>query len=75
MSAVQWECELDTPIEDTNHGASIGIPLIAAVKAVLAERTKSSDWARVRPPLDPLSPAQRKELVAELSTLDAGAPA
>ena len=50
-------------------------PLIAAVKAVLAERTKSSDWARVRPPLDPLSPAQRKELVAELSTLDAGAPA
>jgi 4-hydroxy-tetrahydrodipicolinate synthase len=50
-------------------------PLIAAVKAVLAERTKSSDWARVRPPLDPLSPAQRKELAAELSKLDAVAPA
>jgi 4-hydroxy-tetrahydrodipicolinate synthase len=48
-------------------------PLIAAVKAVLAERTKSLDWARVRPPLDPLSPAQRKELAAELSKLDAGA--
>ena len=28
-----------------------------------------------RPPLDPLSPAQRKELVAELSKLEAGAPA
>jgi 4-hydroxy-tetrahydrodipicolinate synthase len=50
-------------------------PLIAAVKAVLAERTKSSDWTRVRPPLDPLSPAQRKELAAELSKLEAGAPA
>jgi 4-hydroxy-tetrahydrodipicolinate synthase len=50
-------------------------PLIAAVKAVLAERTKSPDWARVRPPLDPLSPAQRKELSAELSNLAAGAPA
>ena len=50
-------------------------PLIAAVKAVLAERTRSPDWARVRPPLDPLSPAQRKELVAALSQLDAEAPA
>jgi 4-hydroxy-tetrahydrodipicolinate synthase len=50
-------------------------PLIAAVKAVLAEQTKSSDWARVRPPLDPLSPAERKELVAELAKLTAGAPA
>jgi 4-hydroxy-tetrahydrodipicolinate synthase len=50
-------------------------PLIAAVKAVLAERSKSSDWARVRPPLDPLSPAQRKELAAELSGLEAGATA
>jgi 4-hydroxy-tetrahydrodipicolinate synthase len=50
-------------------------PLIAAVKAMLAERTKSPDWARVRPPLDPLSPAERKTLAAELSGLDAGAPA
>jgi 4-hydroxy-tetrahydrodipicolinate synthase len=49
--------------------------LIAAVKAVLAERTKSPDWARVRPPLDPLSPAQRKELAAELAKLAAEAPA
>jgi 4-hydroxy-tetrahydrodipicolinate synthase len=50
-------------------------PLIAAVKAVLAERTKSPDWARVRPPLDPLSPAQRKELTGEITRLAAGAPA
>lgn len=50
-------------------------PLIAAVKAVLAERLRSPDWARVRPPLDPLSPAQRQELTAELSNLAAGAPA
>jgi 4-hydroxy-tetrahydrodipicolinate synthase len=50
-------------------------PLIAAVKAVLAERLRSPDWARVRPPLDPLSPAQRKELAAELAKLTAGAPA
>jgi 4-hydroxy-tetrahydrodipicolinate synthase len=50
-------------------------PLIAGVKAVIAERTKVPDWARVRPPLDPLSPAQRKELVAKLSRLEAGATA
>jgi len=50
-------------------------PLIAAVKAVLAEQNKSPDWARVRPPLDPLSPGERKELSAELAKLTAGAPA
>jgi 4-hydroxy-tetrahydrodipicolinate synthase len=50
-------------------------PLIAAVKAVLAERLRSPDWARVRPPLDPLSPVQRKELTAELSKLAAEASA
>ncbi|HLL26238.1 MAG TPA: dihydrodipicolinate synthase family protein [Xanthobacteraceae bacterium] len=50
-------------------------PLIAAVKAVLAEHARAPDWARVRPPLDPLSPAQRKELAAELSKLEAGATA
>jgi 4-hydroxy-tetrahydrodipicolinate synthase len=50
-------------------------PLIAAVKAVLAERMRSPDWARVRPPLDPLLPAQRKELAAELSRLEVGATA
>ena len=50
-------------------------PLIAAVKAVLAERAKLPDWARVRPPLDPLSPAERKEVVAELAKIAAEAPA
>jgi hypothetical protein len=29
----------------------------------------------VRPPLDPLSPGQRKELVTELSKLEVGATA
>jgi 4-hydroxy-tetrahydrodipicolinate synthase len=50
-------------------------PLIAAVKAVLAERAKLPDWARVRPPLDPLSPAERKEVVAELAKIAAEVPA
>ena len=50
-------------------------PLIAAVKAVLAERLRAPDWARVRPPLDPLSPAERKELAAELAKIAAEAPA
>ena len=49
------------------------VPAVAGVKAVLADRYKTQEWARVRPPLDPLTPAQQKELLSELQKLEAGA--
>jgi 4-hydroxy-tetrahydrodipicolinate synthase len=48
---------------------------VAGVKAVLAERYKAPDWARVRPPLVGLSPEQTKELLAGLAEVGAEAMA
>jgi len=48
-------------------------PLIAGVKAVLANQTGVKDWRRVRPPLEPLTATQEKELFTELKKLEAGA--
>jgi len=48
-------------------------PLISGVKAVLAEKTGAKDWVRVRPPLDALTPAQTKDLIAALNQIEAGA--
>jgi 4-hydroxy-tetrahydrodipicolinate synthase len=48
------------------------VPAAAGVKAVLADRYKTQEWARVRPPLDPLTPAQQKDLLTELKKLEAG---
>jgi 4-hydroxy-tetrahydrodipicolinate synthase len=50
----------------------VKFPLIAGIKAVVAEQTGHKDWARTRPPLDPLSPEQTKELLGELKKLEAG---
>ena len=41
-------------------------PLIAALKAFIAESTHDPEWERVRPPLTPLSAGQRSELFAAL---------
>jgi 4-hydroxy-tetrahydrodipicolinate synthase len=49
----------------------VKFPLIAGIKAVVAEQTGHKDWARTRPPLDPLSPEQTKELLGELKKLEA----
>jgi 4-hydroxy-tetrahydrodipicolinate synthase len=49
------------------------VPAVAGVKVVLADRYKTQEWARVRPPLDPLTPTQQKDLVSELKKLEAGA--
>jgi len=48
-------------------------PLIAGIKAALASQTRVKDWARVRPPLDPLTATQEKELLTELKKLRVGA--
>lgn len=46
-------------------------PLIAAVKATLAEQHRHRGWSRVRPPLVPLDDRQASELHEKLSALEA----
>jgi 4-hydroxy-tetrahydrodipicolinate synthase len=41
-------------------------PVIPALKSILAESRKDPGWETVRPPLVPLSAAQREELHREL---------
>ena len=41
-------------------------PVIPALKAILAESRKDPGWENIRPPLVPLSAAQREGLLAEL---------
>jgi 4-hydroxy-tetrahydrodipicolinate synthase len=51
-------------------------PLIPAVKAILAERDRASDWLRMRPPLESLDSKSRGELLAGLAKLrDTAVPA
>jgi 4-hydroxy-tetrahydrodipicolinate synthase len=40
---------------------------IPAVKAILAAREGTPDWARVRPPLDELNDQQKTELLAAVA--------
>ena len=44
-------------------------PLIPALKAMVAETTKDPGWANLRPPLVPLSSADRDALFADLAAL------
>ena len=46
-------------------------PLIAAVKATLAEQHKHRGWQRLRPPLTPLDDKQAAELREKLAALEA----
>ena len=41
-----------------------GFPTVAAVKTVIAAKTREESWLTVRPPLVPLSPAERRTLLA-----------
>jgi 4-hydroxy-tetrahydrodipicolinate synthase len=51
----------------------VKFPLIPGIKPVVAAQTGHKDWARMRPPLVSLSPAQTDELLAELKKLESGA--
>jgi 4-hydroxy-tetrahydrodipicolinate synthase len=46
------------------------VPLIAAVKAILAEANNDDGWRGVRPPLQPLSVPDSQALAAELRRLE-----
>lgn len=55
---------------DTIRKLIASYPLISAVKAVLAQRYDHRGWERVRPPLVPLTPAQRDELRQRLAAIE-----
>ncbi len=51
------------------RGAVEKVPVIPALKAVLAHHAGDPGWEILRPPLVPLTPAQREGLLAELAGL------
>ena len=44
-------------------------PMVPALKRIVAHFHNDPDWATVRPPLEPLSPAQSAALIADLAKL------
>lgn len=52
------------------RGALAGFPLMASVKAALAEISGDAGWERLVPPLRRLSPSERAELFARLGKTD-----
>ncbi|WP_292236066.1 dihydrodipicolinate synthase family protein, partial [Mesorhizobium sp.] len=48
------------------RGALAGFPLMASVKAALAEMTGEAGWERLMPPLRRLSPSERADLFERL---------
>jgi 4-hydroxy-tetrahydrodipicolinate synthase len=51
------------------------VPVIPALKAVLAHHSGDAGWERLRPPLAPLSAAQRESLLADLGARGFAMPA
>lgn len=49
------------------RGALEKVPVIPALKAVLAHHAADPEWLPVRPPLAPLAPAQRDAVLADLA--------
>ena len=56
-------------VVDALRSAFNPYPLIAALKWLLAERTGTAGWRRLRPPLTPLDDAAGRALAAELDRL------
>ena len=56
------------------RGAVERVPVIAALKAILAHEAGDAGWQVLRPPLVPLAPAQRDALLADLSRSGFGMP-
>src|SRR5262249_13212210 len=50
------------------------VPVIPAMKAVIAEKSGDKVWANVRPPLVELNDAQRAQLIRELDADGFGIP-
>jgi len=63
--------EADTLQQETERQGRMlrKYPVIPALKAILAEFRKDPGWENIRPPLVPLSAAQREALFADLSSV------
>jgi 4-hydroxy-tetrahydrodipicolinate synthase len=59
---------------DAIRAALQSVPMIPALKAVIAHYAKDPFWETVRPPFTGLSPAQRDRLLAQLGALDFAMP-
>jgi 4-hydroxy-tetrahydrodipicolinate synthase len=59
---------------DAIRAALQSVPMIPALKAVIARYAKDPLWETVRPPFTGLSPAQRDRLLAQLGALDFAMP-
>ena len=55
--------EEQTQVHDIVN-ALVSLPVMAAVKAVIAHQTGHAGWAVMRPPLSPLDSAQKKRIVS-----------
>lgn len=52
--------------------AVLGYSFMSAIKALIGEREGDAAWRIMRAPLDPMSPAQARKLVAALAAIRAG---
>ncbi len=51
--------------------AILGYSFMSAVKAMIGEREGDPAWRVMRPPLDPLTPAQTRKLAGTLASIRA----
>jgi 4-hydroxy-tetrahydrodipicolinate synthase len=59
---------------DAVRGAVEKVPLIPALKAIVAHHAADPGWLTVRPPFVDLTPAQRDALLADLAALELAMP-
>ena len=55
----------DDPVINALVDTVVGFPVMAAIKSMIAHRTKDREWARMRPPLQALDAEQTARLVAK----------
>ena len=70
------DADADRLQEELNgvRGLLEGLPVIAALKAIVAEETGDAGWATVRPPLVPLGDDRRRGLLSALRARGFGMP-
>jgi len=68
----EWDTTSAERLQDEVNairGAVEKVPVIPALKAILAHHAGDPGWGTLRPPLVPLAPAQRDALLADLARL------
>lgn len=67
--AAVWNNKSDDDAVMQLIDAIVSVPIIPALKTLLAHLLNDKDWERVRAPLVPLNPEQREQLLAEYHRL------